>query len=89
VKRGKLAMTQGMALRRAAWQGACMTAADLPDPVSPPPPAPRGGGCLIAAGLVLGPVVGLFLGQVSAGLVAGGVIGVLAAVVMALAEKKR
>lgn len=62
---------------------------DQTDPVTPPPPAPRGGGCLIAAGLVLGPVVGLFVGQVSAGLVAGGVLGVLAAVVMALAEKRR
>jgi hypothetical protein len=66
-----------------------MNEMDLPDPVTPPPPAPRGGGCLIAAGLILGPVVGLALGQVSAGLVAGGVLGVLAAVAMALAERRR
>lgn len=58
-------------------------------PPDPAPPAPRGGGCLIAAGLILGPVVGLLVGQVSAGLVAGGVLGVLAALGMAWADRRR
>ena len=66
-----------------------MSAVDPSEPVTPPPPTPRGGGCLIAAGLILGPVVGLMLGQVSAGLVAGGVLGVIAAIVMTLADRRR
>ncbi|WP_416908232.1 MAG: hypothetical protein ACMVO5_00995 [Polymorphobacter sp.] len=48
-----------------------------------------GGGCLIAAGLILGPVVGLLLGQVSAGLIAGGVIGVLAAIIWTVRDSRR
>lgn len=52
------------------------------------PPTMRGGGCLVAAGLVLGPLVGLVFGQVSAGLVAGGVIGVVAAVLLYLADRR-
>ena len=57
-----------------------------------PPPAPRkpqqAGGCLIAAGLMLGPVVGLAFGQTSAGLVAGAVIGIIAAIVMAVMSRR-
>jgi hypothetical protein len=61
-----------------------------PDPVPlPSPPSPRGGGCLIAAGLLIGPAVGMMIGQVSAGLVAGGVLGVLAALGLAIAERRR
>lgn len=54
----------------------------LPDPVSPSRPPQMGGGCLIAAGLIVGPIIGIFFGQVTLGLVAGGVIGVIAAVAM-------
>lgn len=57
-------------------------------PSTPPPVGPRGGGCLIAMGLVFGPVAGLMLGQVSAGLLVGGALGVVAAVVLALIDKK-
>jgi mannose/fructose/N-acetylgalactosamine-specific phosphotransferase system component IIC len=63
-----------------------MSSAD--PPASAPPPAPRGGGCLIAAGLILGPIVGLMVGQVSAGLVAGGLLGVFAAIWMTLADRR-
>lgn len=59
------------------------------DPV--PPPAPRkpqqAGGILIAAGLILGPIIGLAFGQTSIGLVAGGLIGVVAAIVMAVTNR--
>jgi hypothetical protein len=61
----------------------------LPPPFpSRPPSSPRGGGCLIAAGLLIGPVVGLLVGQVSIGLIAGGVVGVVAALGLALLERK-
>jgi hypothetical protein len=56
------------------------------------PPTPRSpqqaGGCLIAAGLIIGPIVGLFFGQSTAGLLAGLAIGVAAAIVMALRERR-
>ncbi len=56
-----------------------------PPDLNPPPRSPQlGGGCLIAAGVMIGPVVGIFFGQVTLGLIAGGVIGVVAALVMAL-----
>jgi len=58
-------------------------------PSEPPSAGPRGGGCLIAVGLVLGPVVGLLLGQVSAGLLVGGALGVVAAVILAVVDKRR
>lgn len=48
-----------------------------------------GGGCLIAVGLILGPVVGLFFGEVSAGLFAGGVIGIIAAVAWAIYDSRK
>lgn len=53
-----------------------------------PPSSVRGGGCLVAAGLVLGPLAGMAFGQVSAGLVAGGLIGVVAAVLLYLADRR-
>jgi hypothetical protein len=46
-------------------------------------PPQQAGGCLIAAGLIVGPIIGLAFGQTSIGLVAGGLIGVAAAVLMA------
>ena len=57
---------------------------NAPDPAAPPRPPQLGGGCLIAAGVLIGPVVGLFFGQTSLGLVIGLAIGVVAAVVMAV-----
>lgn len=49
----------------------------------------RGGGCLIAAGLILGPVLGLMVGQTSAGLIIGGIVGVVAAVALAFADSRK
>ncbi|GGD98556.1 hypothetical protein GCM10011529_00740 [Polymorphobacter glacialis] len=59
-------------------------------PADPPsrPPA-LGGGCLIAAGLVLGPVLGLLFNQTSLGLILGAVIGVAAAVILTVLDKRR
>lgn len=54
-----------------------------------PPPAPRGYGCLIALCLLLGPVIGWFVGQAALGMVAGLVIGVIVAVLAGLADKRR
>jgi hypothetical protein len=67
---------------------------DLPDstptgPNSPARPPMRGGGCLIAAGLIIGPILGLMVGQTSAGLVIGGVIGVVAAIALAVIDSRR
>lgn len=56
------------------------------DPVFRPPssrPPQQAGGCLIAAGLIFGPIIGMAFGETSIGLVAGGVVGVIAAVAMA------
>ncbi|KAB7646192.1 hypothetical protein [Polymorphobacter fuscus] len=58
----------------------------VPEPIPVTRPPRRGGGCLIAAGLILGPIIGLVFGEVSIGLVAGGVIGVIAAVVMTVRD---
>ena len=55
---------------------------------SPVPRKPQqAGGCLIAAGLIFGPIIGMAFGQTSIGLVAGGVTGVVAAIVMALRDR--
>lgn len=51
-------------------------------------PPQRAGGCLIAAGLIIGPIVGLAFGQVSIGLIGGLVIGVIAAIVMAVRDRR-
>lgn len=56
-------------------------------PLTPPPM--RGGGCLIAAGLVIGPIVGLLFGQTSLGLFAGLVIGIVAAIVLTILDRRR
>jgi hypothetical protein len=58
-----------------------------PTPFSPPPT--RGGGCLIAAGLVIGPIVGLLFGQTSLGLFAGLAIGIVAAIVLTVLDRRR
>jgi hypothetical protein len=67
------------------------------DPASPTPSDPnlpgrppvRGGGCLIAAGLVIGPMLGLMVGQTSAGLVIGGLAGVAGAIALAIIDARR
>lgn len=62
---------------------------NLPLSNLPARPLARGGGCLIAAGLILGPTLGLMVGQTSAGLVIGGVIGVVAAIVLTFVDSRR
>jgi len=52
-------------------------------------PPIRGGGCLIAAGLVLGPIIGLFFHQTSIGLMVGLGLGTVAAILLTIAERKR
>lgn len=58
-----------------------------PDTQAKPPR--RGGGCLIAAGVLIGPVIGVMFGETSIGLVAGLAVGILAAVALAVADGKR
>lgn len=56
---------------------------------APAKPPRRGGGCLIAAGVLIGPVIGVMFGETSIGLVAGLAIGILAAVALAVADRQR
>lgn len=66
-----------------------------PDPTPPkrtppnPKTVPMGGGILIAAGLVLGPIIGMMFGETSIGLVAGLVLGVVGAVALTIADRRR
>jgi hypothetical protein len=62
---------------------------NLSGPDLPGRPPERGGGCLIAAGLIIGPTLGLMVGQTSAGLVIGGIIGVVAAIALVFADSRR
>jgi predicted lipid-binding transport protein (Tim44 family) len=57
-------------------------------PQSSPPPR-QAGGVLIAAGLILGPIIGFFFGQISIGLIAGLVIGIIAAVVYGIRDRRK
>jgi hypothetical protein len=75
-----------MALRRRSWQSTAMP--NLPARPEPPPAPRRAGGCLIAAGLLIGPIVGMFFNQTSLGLVIGFGLGIAAAVALALADKR-
>jgi len=59
------------------------------NPDAPAKPPRRGGGCLIAAGVMIGPVIGVMFGETSLGLVAGLAIGILAAIGLAVADRKR
>lgn len=59
------------------------------NPDAPAKPPRRGGGCLIAAGVLVGPVIGVMFGETSIGLVAGLAIGILAAIALAVADRKR
>lgn len=49
----------------------------------------QGGGCLIAAGLIVGPAIGLMFGQTSLGLVVGLAIGIVGAVMVAVVDRRR
>lgn len=60
-----------------------------PDSNLPGRPPIRGGGCLIAAGLIIGPALGLMVGQTSAGLVIGGLVGIAAAIALAFADGRK
>jgi len=62
---------------------------DFPDRPAAPRPPQQAGGCLIAAGLIIGPIVGLAFGQVSIGLIAGFAVGVVAAIAMAMRGGKQ
>jgi hypothetical protein len=56
---------------------------------SPSPSSPAAGGALIAAGALIGPVVGLFLGQPTIGFLTGVGLGTAAAVAIWLTDKAR
>lgn len=56
---------------------------------SQPPSSRRGGGCLIAIGLVTGPLVGMYFHETSLGLLIGFGLGAAAAIVMAVADRRR
>jgi uncharacterized membrane protein len=58
----------------------------MPETTPSPRPPQQAGGFLIAAGLLIGPVVGLMFGQTSIGLIIGFAIGVIGAIVMALRD---
>lgn len=60
----------------------------MPETTPSSRPPQQAGGCLIAAGLLIGPIVGLMFGQTSLGLIAGFAIGVIGAIVMALRDGK-
>ncbi len=49
----------------------------------------RGGGCLIAAGLIVGAAVGVFFREGSIGLVVGLVVGAVAALGFYLIDRRR
>ena len=65
-----------------------------PPPPAPPPVAPRrpemrGGGCLVAAGLLVGTVVGVLFREGSIGLIAGFAVGVVGAVLLFVIDRRR
>ncbi len=60
----------------------------MPETTPSSRPPQQAGGCLIAAGLLIGPVIGLLFGQTSMGLIIGFAIGVIGAIVMALRDRK-
>ena len=66
-----------------------MTPKPLPELPTPPRPPMLGGGCLIAAGVIFGPIIGLFFGETSLGLAIGLGAGIVAAVVLTLLDRRR
>ena len=81
---------------RTLRRGSChaKAAAMTPPPVTPPPVTPRrpemrGGGCLVAAGLLVGTVVGVLVREGSIGLIAGFAVGVVGAVLLYVVDRGR
>lgn len=50
---------------------------------------PMAGGALLAASILLGPIVGLFFGQPSLGLLAGFAVGLLLLLLVWLIDRRR
>ena len=48
-----------------------------------------GGGLLIAIGLIVGPVVGLLLGQITIGLIAGFALGCAGVIALTIRDSRR
>lgn len=67
-------------------RGMAPNASQRPSPSSQPPQ--RGGGVLIALGLMLGAGIGTALGQPSQGLIIGFAVGVGLAIVMLLRDRR-
>jgi hypothetical protein len=55
----------------------------------PSRPEPRGGGCLVAAGLLGGATIGVMLGEGSIGILAGLAIGAVAALALLWLDGRR
>ncbi len=64
---------------------------DPSDIPSGPPPGRnmRGGGCLVAAGLLIGTVVGIVLREPSVGVLAGFALGIAGAAIFTLFDRRR
>jgi hypothetical protein len=81
----------------AVFGATCQSVSTMTDPATSGPadsnlpgrPPVRGGGCLIAAGLIIGPTLGLMVGQTSAGLVIGGLLGIAAAIALAFVDGRK
>ena len=60
-------------------------------PTEPPTRRPpvQGGGCLIAAGVIIGPIVGVMFGQTSLGMVIGLGLGIAGAVLVFVLDRRR
>lgn len=72
-----------LATGRRLCQSRTMT--DVPDDARRP--GPRGGGCLVALGLLGGATIGVAVGQGSLGILFGLAAGLLAALVMFLRDR--
>jgi hypothetical protein len=52
-------------------------------------PSPRGGGALLAAGILLGLIVGAWLGEATLGVLAGTALGLATLLILWLADRRR
>jgi hypothetical protein len=52
-------------------------------------PSPRGGGALLAAGILLGLIVGAWLGEATLGVLAGTGLGLAALLILWIADHRR